>query len=437
MGNATVRVQDVVDYALTFPEVTAVLPNPGYSYKKVYQIMNKVMQEMLSFTLKWPFNRKEFPALVTNSWQEDYATNLVDVGFLQDGTLLEINNTANPQPIWPLEVTQNLPRISQQFGRPGQVSAYLNKNLSFATWGAVNPGGTLSGPNPQASQVVGNPVGAPVTPANPYLQCIDGNGGLWVLTGLGGYAGKVTLGTFNPFDLAISATSMNGANVLTVTAPNNVKVGNQILLTGTAEVFLNGQIVTVASVIGSAPNQTGFTATGVTHATYSNASDTGKAFYVQTYPTFVLPTTVPSTVADGTGTWTAVNPNGYGFRLSPLPPQTGVPYQAWLVYQMRPPQFGLGGANGPGMSQTIDPVPDDFAGFFQDGFVAHIYPMNPDPKVRAKHADAVLKWKESIKEAKTASDRTRDSAIMFPSTTIMGSGYDSAPNPAYPYGPPF
>jgi len=71
----------------------------------------------------------------------------------------------------------------------------------------------------------------------------------------------------------ITATSV-ATNVLTVTANNsNLTVGEQVYIQGTAESFLNGQTVVVASLIGSSP-YTGFTA-NFTTADYTNASDTG------------------------------------------------------------------------------------------------------------------------------------------------------------------
>ena len=72
----------------------------------------------------------------------------------------------------------------------------------------------------------------------------------------------------------ITATSV-ATNILTVTANNsNLTVGEQVYIQGTAEDFLNGQTVTVASLIGTGPAYTGFTA-NFTAAGYSNPSDTG------------------------------------------------------------------------------------------------------------------------------------------------------------------
>lgn len=72
---------------------------------------------------------------------------------------------------------------------------------------------------------------------------------------------------------AITATSVV-SNVLTVTANNSFTVGETVYIQGTAESFLNGQSVTIASLIGSGPTYTGFTA-NFTASNYSNTTDTG------------------------------------------------------------------------------------------------------------------------------------------------------------------
>ncbi len=82
---------------------------------------------------------------------------------------------------------------------------------------------------------------------------------------------------FNPYAGAsdtITSTSIN-SDILTVTASNsNLTVGEEVYIQGTAEGFLNGQAVTVASLIGSGPTYTGFTA-NFTASNYTNATDTG------------------------------------------------------------------------------------------------------------------------------------------------------------------
>src|SRR5581483_2159084 len=67
------------------------------------------------------------------------------------------------------------------------------------------------------------------------------------------------------------------------------------------------------------------------------------------YPTLKNPSTPSTTVADGTCVWTAINPKGQGFRLNPVPPQTGLVWLIQPVAQMRVPIFTS-------LTQTLEPV---------------------------------------------------------------------------------
>jgi hypothetical protein len=92
----------------------------------------------------------------------------------------------------------------------------------------------------------------------------------------GDYSNPSDTGTVSPAD-TITATSVT-SNVLTVTATtSNLTVGEDVSIQGTAEPSLNGQTVTVASLLGSAPTYTGFTASFTT-PDYSNPSDTGTVY---------------------------------------------------------------------------------------------------------------------------------------------------------------
>lgn len=59
---------------------------------------------------------------------------------------------------------------------------------------------------------------------------------------------------------SLSGTAVLGAGLLTVTVANKYSVGLNVLLSGTGNASLDGRTVAVASVIGIAPNYTGFTA---------------------------------------------------------------------------------------------------------------------------------------------------------------------------------
>lgn len=147
------------------------------------------------------------------------------------------------------------------------------------------------------------------------------------------------------------------------------------------------------------------------------------------FPTLQTPNIVATTATDGTVIWTAVNPKGQGFRINPLPSQTGVPWLIVPVGQARIARFTS-------LSQTLDPIPDDYASFFKQGFFTQCFRRSPDPKVRAKFGDEWRLWQQSLSNALKQGQREMDDWGFVPSSNIMDVGWAFNPvNPAMPYGP--
>lgn len=147
------------------------------------------------------------------------------------------------------------------------------------------------------------------------------------------------------------------------------------------------------------------------------------------YPSYRNPNTVATTVADGSCVWTAINPDGQGFRLSPIPPQTGVAWQIQVVAQARAPRFF-------NPSQYLNPIPDDFEWAFKQGFFAECYRRNPDPKIRARYAQERQLWLEALDKAVRQADRELDDYGFYPTQMVMDTGFGINPiNPALPFGP--
>jgi hypothetical protein len=148
------------------------------------------------------------------------------------------------------------------------------------------------------------------------------------------------------------------------------------------------------------------------------------------YPTLSAPTTVATTVTDGTVVWTAVNPKGQGFRLNPMPSQTGPVWQIAPVGQMRIAQFTK-------LGQFLEPIPDDYFTYFQNGFICQCYRRSADPKVRGKYEGEFKLWMKSLHDAVSQGSREQDDWGFVPSSPgVMdtGWGYPSL-SPALPYGP--
>jgi hypothetical protein len=144
------------------------------------------------------------------------------------------------------------------------------------------------------------------------------------------------------------------------------------------------------------------------------------------YPSYRNQTQDATTVTDGTCVWTAINPDGQGFRLSPIPPQTGVAWQIQVVGQARSVRFF-------NPAQYLNPIPDDFEWAFKQGFFAECYRRNPDTKIRAKYAQERQLWMEALDKAVRQADRELDDYGFFPSSMVMDTGFGISPiNPALP-----
>ncbi len=358
MGNSTKKLQDIVDYARTFAELNPVLAKGGFVQQPALEIANIVMEEMLSPKFNWKWNRFNIPPIFTSSWQQDYAivqvvnsstgardggASVTNLKWLEHGVVIDVNNTAIPKPIWPLETDRDLEAVSIQYGRPGQVCWLPNDQLRYGVWGAADASTSLLtfGNNPQPLQVITNPLGSPSQPKNPLTQIVDKFGNFLVLT---------TYGT-----TGASAPDAGAANAASGTIVN-----------------------------------------------------------------------------DGTVKWTVVDPKGQGLRLNPIPPQTGILYMLYIVGQMRPPRFGVGSSGTAFFNQTLEPIPDDYSPYFEQGFVAHCWRHSPEAKLRAKFQVEWSLWQKKMVDVTKVGDRERDNAGFYPSRGIMDAWWINY-GPAYPY----
>lgn len=134
-----------------------------------------------------------------------------------------------------------------------------------------------------------------------------------------------------------------------------------------------------------------------------------------------------ATVNDGSCIWTVASPRSQGLRILPLPPQTTVVYQVNTIAQMMtPPPFTS-------MNQFIDPVPDDYARWFRDGFYAWCYKMSPNPQARAAFPGMKQEWLAAMESARKQGDREEDNSGFVPDrSSVAGTGFYE-PGPAWPY----
>lgn len=135
-----------------------------------------------------------------------------------------------------------------------------------------------------------------------------------------------------------------------------------------------------------------------------------------------------TTTADGTCVWTVANPVAQGFRVAPLPTQTSRTFQLYVAGQAKPPKLTA-------LSQMIDPVPDDFAKYFRQGFIAYCHKHSSNAAVKAQFKEEFTEWMLDLQRAKKQADRERDDAAFVPARNIMGEPVALPVGPAWPFAP--
>lgn len=132
-------------------------------------------------------------------------------------------------------------------------------------------------------------------------------------------------------------------------------------------------------------------------------------------------------VNDGSCVWKVADPNSQGFRIIPLPPQQGVVYQVNVIAQKQaPPAFSS-------MGQQINPVPDDYAVWFRDGYGAFCYKMSPNPQMRVLFERKRDDWLAAIGGALKMGDREPDNAGFIPDRSVVAAQGGLDIGPANPF----
>lgn len=217
--NTTVTVQAMVNELKANPEFYNVLGGAaGYSTYPALTIANEVMARILAENMPWKWNRALFPAFLTVSLQQDYVSNITDIGWLENGWICDINNSTSnnngaPKPLRGLETVRDLVWTSVQ-AVPFNVSFIPNTQASFGQW--------------QANTAYSCGYGVAQLPRSPLQQFVDVNGNILFIDstklGLGinspGYTGTtIPLAGYNPYGTS-GATQPS--------APPNATPGTQI-----------------------------------------------------------------------------------------------------------------------------------------------------------------------------------------------------------------
>lgn len=380
MPNSSIKLLELTDDASALGDVAPALATGGFSIHPALSIASDVMQLIINGgqagqPYNWKWNRFNIPSFPTISYQQDYfVPGVVNLGWLESCWASNVNQITSgaPKDKFQMEVYKDLEVTALQTGRPGKICWLPNDQLQTGTWGQSPLG-------PQVVQNAGGGFG---------INFGNGFGGGDGINSFGG--GMANPGPSVAYTNPIGATQAPINATTCITDPN----GNLWVIT-----------------------------------TYGVCGTSEPTWPVNpTYPTLQNPTATATTVSDGTCVWTAINPKGQGFRLNPIPSQTGTVWLIQPVGQMRAPRFTS-------LSQTLEPIPDDYATHFKQGFIAECYRRSPDPKVRQRYQLERQIFLEELDRAVRQADREMDDIGFFPGGSIMSTDFSGffQLRPDYPF----
>lgn len=135
-----------------------------------------------------------------------------------------------------------------------------------------------------------------------------------------------------------------------------------------------------------------------------------------------------ATVTDGSCTWTVVNPNGMGFRLSCLPGGTGPTYQMIVYYQAKPVSITS-------IDQLLSPIPDDQARHFKRGYRAACVEASPNPGDRQRFPETKADWLNALAGILKDADKELNVYGLIPATSVVEPAWGYMRNPQDPSQP--
>lgn len=162
----------MVDYCRAVdPACNPILPAGGYNYEPALTFANDVLQKILFQGMNWRWNTSYIPLFLTNCLQQDYITNVKDIGWFTSGYIIDINNSTNannqaPKPIRGLEVNRAM-GITPFANLPTESCFILNNQANFGVW--------------QPNTAYPCPYGVAAAPATPICQIVDGVGNMLFL----------------------------------------------------------------------------------------------------------------------------------------------------------------------------------------------------------------------------------------------------------------
>lgn len=211
-GNSTITLRSVLDGLVGRGMKDPSKQASGIGLTLTLELANDAMADLICERFNWKWNSALATPFLTNSWQQDYpqlAQQNGPIGWGEDCTQIDINNTMIPKPKWRVTWRKAIPRISsfESFTPPPgwQIQWMYNENLSFGIW----PGaGVTFYPLLTGGAVMQNPI----------MSMIDKNENLLIVTGFG------TTGSVAPFlaaDEAEGTTVTDGSVTWTCVSPTS------------------------------------------------------------------------------------------------------------------------------------------------------------------------------------------------------------------------
>lgn len=427
---STVKLQEIVNIAKGFGDIEPVLNVAGSSALLPLTIANDVMNAICSVSFPWKWNEIECPQFLTNSFQQDYAgifpngQSMTNLSWLERGIVVDINNMAQPKPFRMVEVGRQLPQATGTFWNSATnnplflVNWFPNNTLYYGEWGQGNTASVTLGNNPGPGSVYTSLIA---------IQVLDA---VWT-------AGQITF-TLNYIP---NGTAPGGNLIVTAAFPSGYNNSFVIVSVNTA---LNQVVVT-------APTNPGvYEAGGYCNGSGGESQPANPIMQIQdengnllvltqfgtegtTAPTAPPNAAVGTTVSGNGATtiWTVVDPYGMGFRINPVPSQTGVVWQFSLWGQALPIRFKS-------LQQTLFPLPNQYEPNFRQMFIAQCYRYSTEAKIRAKFHDEWQLAMKALDECRTKSDRELEENSFTPDRGIMGGqrGKVRFVGGAYPFNYP-
>jgi hypothetical protein len=433
-SQCTVTLQQEVDILQGFGDLEPILNVGGQTSTVILTAANNVMSAICGVPFPHKWNEYNLPQFYTNSLQQDYAvvnpdgSSITNLAWLERGIVIDINNTAEPKPYRLVETGRQLSQSTGTVFNGGYANSpmYLvnwipNNLLYYGTWGQNNIGNASFGNNPGPGSVFIDPLGASVSAA------------VWVATA----GGQITFSlNYIPNGL-LPGTSLVVTGITPVTYNNSYNVvsisGNNVVVTAT----MNPGIYEAGGIIGNI----GGAGSSMPNNPMTQIKDSnGNLLLLTEYGTegatapTAPPNTAPGTLVqriDATTVWTVLDPFGQGFRILPVPVQTGLLWQFNLVGQMKPVRFTS-------TNQTLAPFPDEFETHFQMGLIAQLYRFSPQAKIYNKFPEAWRLWLKSLDELRSKEDREMEENMFVPDRGIMGGtpGRNRFLGPQWPFNYP-